>query len=602
MGLGIRGAIVLALGLGKWSDAHACKSTTAETDVFSWENIQPSEDLVWIKCYGDKHCARLEVPLDYSNPNSGSAAIAMVRLHSGISHEDPQYHGPILINPGGPGGSGVDFALSWGSKIHTVVGPEFDIIGFDPRGIARSTPRASFFSSRAERAIFNSGGGLSPNASADTLSRIWAQGTLLGELASANDDGNLKFINTDNTARDMLRIVQKHGSDKLLYWGFSYGSVLGATFAAMFPDNVGRLIIDGVVDSEDYYATKWSNSLKDTDKVLSLFAAGCVKAGQTGCPFYASSAEQILANIDSLALALRSKPIPVRASLSHGLIDFSLFRATVFKALYSPYAQFRPLAQALAELTNGNASAFWELSALSRGDTPFQCGCNPSEYLFESLAESRWAVLCNDGARIPSDYDAWETYYLALSKTSSFADQWTIARMGCLAWPEFPKTNFRGPFVANTSFPLLLIGNTADPVTPLWSARKMSQGFGGSVVLTQNSAGHCSLSGPSICTQKAVRAYFVDGELPKGGTICPVDSQPFDKPALGGDDANQAVFRVVEDQLLYNNARELAMSFQTLLTYNSNHDCVNAENVPSTVTLDITASINSLFFLLPPPS
>ncbi|KAJ7799978.1 TAP-like protein-domain-containing protein [Mycena olivaceomarginata] len=501
-------------------------------DNFSWESISPTEELIWTDCYSDNQCARLKVPLDYAHPDGASAAIAMVRIHSAVPHDSPSYRGPILINPGGPGGSGVDLAIGRGALISTVVGPEFDVIGFDPRGIGRSTPRVSFFASRAERAVWTGEfKKQSLNSSADALPRAYAQGIVEGRLAGERDDGSLRFINTDHTARDMLRIVQAHGLEKIQYWGFSYGSVLGATFASMFPDNVGRLVIDGVVDSENYFATEWNNNLMDTDKAWMAFVDGCVAAGPNGCAFYAPTAAELSANLDKLYASLRARPIPVRTNTSFGVVDYSTLRGAIFQALYRPYQLFPTLAGALADLAEGNATALFKML-----ETPaFECACDPSQYRFESVGEAGRAVLCNDGKRISPDYEDVLAHYQGLSNSSGWADVWEHIRLPCLAWPEFPKNHFQGPFVANTSFPLLLVGNTADPVTPLWAANKMSHGFNGSVVLTQDSAGHCSLSGPSICTQKHIRRYFLNGTLPAPGTVCAVDAPPFPVPGSDAD-------------------------------------------------------------------
>ncbi|KAJ7499974.1 TAP-like protein-domain-containing protein [Mycena latifolia] len=489
-----------------------------QRDKFSWELIVPTEELVWSDCYSDKQCARLKVPLNYSDLDGASAAIAMVRIHSIVPHDAPNYRGPILVNPGGPGGSGVELVVNKGSHISTIVGPEFDVIGFDPRGISHSTPRVSFFQSRIERELWATNADdtkvTSLNASEDALAREWARAIIEGQLAGKRDDGSLRFINTDYTARDMLRIVQAHGLGKLQYWGFSYGSLLGATFAAMFPGHVGRLVLDGVGDTEDYFATGWINNLIDTDKVWASFVDGCVAAGPEGCAFFAPTAEEISEKTDQLYASVRARPVPVRTTTSFGLVDYSMLRRTIFQALYSPYAVFPALARALAELTAGNGTALFRMFE----QPPFECDCDPSKYRFETVGEAGAAVVCNDGQRISPAYEDLVENYYQMSKMSTWADMWEPIRMSCLAWPEFPKNNFQGPFVANTSFPLLLVGNTADPAAPLWAAKKMSQGFAGSVVLTQDSAGHCSISGPSLCTQQHIRQYFRDGILPAPGT------------------------------------------------------------------------------------
>ncbi|KAJ6544306.1 TAP-like protein-domain-containing protein [Mycena capillaripes] len=530
-------------------------------DEFSWESIVPTEELIWKDCYAGNQCARLKVPLDYAHPNDASAAIAMVRVHSSVPHDSPNYRGPVLINPGGPGGSGVDTVLKRGSLLSAIIGPEFDVVGFDPRGISRSTPRVSFFESRAEREIWSSyGEKVAMSASTDALSRTWARKILEGELAQERDDGSLPFIHTDHTARDMLRIVQAHSFEKLQYWGFSYGSVLGATFASMFPDNVGRLVIDGVADSENYFATEWSNNLLDADNVWMSFVRGCVAAGPKGCAFFAPTATELQENVDKIYASLRARPVPVRTNTSFGVVDYSLLRFTIFQSLYSPFAQFPKLAEALADLSVGNGTALFKMSEAP----PFLCGCDPSEYRFESVREAEYAVLCNDGKRISREYKDILAHYQNMSETSEWADMWEPIRMACMAWPDFPKTNFQGPFVANTSFPILLVGNTADPVTPLWAAKKMSKGFAGSVVLTQDSAGHCSISAPSLCTQNHIRQYFLKGTLPEPGTVCAVNGSPFptDEVEAVGDAHAQAVLSLsTEDRNLLEAVRELAMTF-----------------------------------------
>ncbi|KAF7370135.1 Abhydrolase-4 domain-containing protein [Mycena sanguinolenta] len=559
------------------------------TNYFPWESISPTDELIWTDCYSNQQCARLKVPLDYSRPDGASAAIALIRTPSAVPHDSPRYRGPVLINPGGPGGSGVDTVVAAGPLLSTIIGPEFDIIGFDPRGaskpfplhftriqtseptttnagVARSTPRISFFATRAERQLWSVEGAsiASVNSSADALARGWARGIVLGQRAGREDDESLRFMTTDHTARDMLRIMQAHGREKLQYWGFSYGSILGATFAAMFPQHVGRLVIDGVMDAEDYYATKWSKNLFDADKTWMSFIDGCVAAGPTACALYAPTAAEILAKVDKIYASLRARPIPVHTETASGLIDWTTVRSVIFASLYSPYAFFSTGARILADLYQGNGTSLFEIL---QQQPAFQCACDPAEYQFERLPEALFGLLCNDGARISPEYEDVVTHYERLRETSSWADVWAFLRMPCLDWPDFPKNHFQGPFVANTSFPLLLVGNTLDPVTPLWAAKKMSEGFTGSVVLAQDSPGHCSIASVSLCTFKYIRQYFLDGILPEPGTVCPVDiplfpPTPSTDPGFADAVEDQAQVRFVDalsaaDRNLFEAAKEL---------------------------------------------
>jgi pimeloyl-ACP methyl ester carboxylesterase len=151
--------------------------------------------------------------------------------------DSPLYRGPVLFNPGGPGGSGVTFVALAGPALSQIIGPEFDVVGFDPRGksssaakqhaddyfqgVAHSTPRVSLFATDVERLLWQSTQVGDLNATADAVARTWARAQISGRLAAERAADILPHINTDNTARDMLRIVEAHGQKKLQYWGFS---------------------------------------------------------------------------------------------------------------------------------------------------------------------------------------------------------------------------------------------------------------------------------------------------------------------------------------------------------------------------------------------
>ncbi|EFI27616.1 hypothetical protein CC1G_14542 [Coprinopsis cinerea okayama7 len=482
----------------------------SSSGTFSWNSIIPSKDLLWHDCYPGLQCARLEVPLDYSDPEGAQAAIAIARRRAWLPPTSRFYRGPILLNPGGPGGSGVDFLRILGQALSIVIGPQFDIVAFDPRGVARSTPRASFFSTDAERAFFTDsrlGHAAIKNDTIEGIARTWAAGHVIGKLAAAhNEDDYLQHINTPNTARDMLRIAEKYGREKLQYWGFSYGSVLGATFATMFPDKIERMIIDGVMDAEDYYATGWKTNLEDASKVMEHFYTSCAAAGPDRCAFHAPDPSDIKRNLTRLADELRRRPLPVYTEKEgsrtyYGILDYAKFRAIVFSILYSPYGGFSALAEVLAKLAQGDPEPFFTLLAAP----PFQCSCDPSEELeFASVRDSLVAILCTDGEKVPESLEESQAYFEELSEKSEWADVWAWARLSCLDRPA--------------------------------SAKKMSKGFNNSVVLTQDSPGHCSFSAPSFCTSGAIRRYFITGKLPEPGTVCKPVGTPFPsrRPLDGG--------------------------------------------------------------------
>ncbi|KAH8826672.1 TAP-like protein-domain-containing protein [Flagelloscypha sp. PMI_526] len=545
------------------------------TRPFKWEEIEPSSELTdWVECYEEFTCARLEVPLNYSDPHGEKAVLALIRDASPLGSNSDKYAGPILYNPGGPGGSGVGLILRWAKGFRAIVGPTFDLIGFDPRGVAASTPRANFFTTEVERQLW-----VSRKPYGDVIvdgqeARSWAQYQLLNPLIEAQGKENndyLKHINTENTARDMLYITEKFGWKKLKYMGFSYGTILGSTFASLFPDKIERMVIDGVMDVDNYYDTLWDRNLLDIEATMQAFFDGCYAAGAVICPFWESSPRLIEEALNTLYETVRKEPIAVQLTPGHyGVVDYELLRSTVFQSLYSPYAKFPLLAKALDDLkTNGDGRAIFKLSG-GAADKVSCSTCDPDKYTFNEVDEALYSIACNDGAYVDSGLDAFLEYSDHLKRLSPWAEAWQWIRSSCAAYPKYPKTHYQGPVgAANTSFPLLVIGNTADPVTPLWAAKKIGNRFGGAVVLTQESAGHCSLSAPSVCTANIMGEYMREGTLPKEGTVCKTDSPIFgpaimaenqdrgDQVPLVGDEGVETNSMSLDDMLLWMTLEEI---------------------------------------------
>jgi pimeloyl-ACP methyl ester carboxylesterase len=272
--------------------------------------IKPSASLEFYPCFEKYECARLDVPLDWtatpSQQSKQRAAVAITKLPAKVPVTSKKYGGAVLLNPGGPGGSGVSLVTAIGLNIQTVVdtgkskilshdetkGLHYDIIGFDPRGINNTTPSASCFPDDTSREFWNiqnqAQGMLYQN---DSFPAVWGRTQAMAKGCSERlkNEGVGMYMNTPVVVNDMVAIIEalgewrekqaqslvtktpckakdqgtvlertkwRKGEEKLLYWGFSYGTLLGATFASMYPDRVGRLVLDGVVDAEDYYAGK----------------------------------------------------------------------------------------------------------------------------------------------------------------------------------------------------------------------------------------------------------------------------------------------------------------------------------------------------------
>ncbi|KAK0187550.1 Alpha/Beta hydrolase protein, partial [Armillaria mellea] len=443
--------------------------------------IEPTSSLTWVDCYSGYQCTRFQVPIDYSNEGGDQAALAVIKLSA---QSETEYKGVVLINPGGPGGSGVSALTILGQQLASIIGNQYDIISFDPRGVGNSTPRAEFFLSKEEHYQWlasTNHWAYTVNATSDQIPHLWASAQVIAELAKERDNGILNYISTDNVARDMLQISEAAGQEKLQYWGFSYGTVLGATFASMFPDKIERMILDGVLDMDGYYSGDWRNEIEISNK------------------------------LDSLYESLLTNPVPVLSLPFYGVVDYTALRTAIGSSMYQPYTLFSILAEGLASLAAGNGSIIYEMQATAYDPSP----------AYDNSWEVEIAVTCSDALNNTDSVADLYAYWDTIKGLSIAADFLLEQRIQCSGWKFHREGRFMGPVGGNTSHPVLLIGNTGG------KAKKTSTAFPGSVVLTQNSSGHTSISASSECTHSYVQAYFQNGTLPNDRTVCGVESVMF---------------------------------------------------------------------------
>lgn len=544
-----------------------------------------------------------------THAGGNKVAVAIIRLPATVSVTDARYGGAVIINPGGPGGSGVEQVLLSGRATQTIIDSEVDskstesasehryhdIIGFDPRGIARTTPGIQCFPdsfSREAWGMQNEALGLL-GSSEDSFLMNWYRSRALAEGCSTairtapdGDDAIGENVNSSPVARDMLEIVERHaewvekqgklaqtasdmrhgydetqaiakrtrwakGEEKIKYWGNSYGTILGQTFASMYPDRVERLILDGVCDSHDYYNGPWFSALKDVDKILDKFFDYCSQAGPEDCSFYASGGPPAIeAAYEDLLQDISDHPRAVPSSTIRGpdVITWSDIKSMIRLGIYQPLVFMPMVADLLTDISMGNGSLFADFKHVEHVPScptvecetagPFSQDCNGGGGNGE---DASLAILCTDCEGLGDvDEVQFQQYWHALQNQSdSLGDWWAHTRLGCVGWKAKAKWRFSGPFAGNTSHPMLFIGTTLDPVTPFDNAKRMAANFPGSALLQQDSEGHTSWSSPSICTAKIARVYFQTGEVPEPETICKVERQPFQKADLSTAKMNQ---------------------------------------------------------------
>ncbi|KAI2634948.1 Alpha/Beta hydrolase protein [Hypomontagnella submonticulosa] len=503
--------------------------------IYGFDSIQLSPNLQWVPCYDDFTCTKLEVPIDYTNISLGTTGIAFIKLAGSNATDDAE---SILINPGGPGGSGIDTLLTYGrANAEMIFGAQYNYVSFDPRGVSRSGLSFSCFGN-------NTGARISfarihrsgiANASDSSIERIYHSSPIYGSwcdsaIQSTNPYGY--YVTTPAVVRDMLTYIEAEAeslgkpksSAKLWFYGLSYGTVIGTTFASLFPDRVGRMILDGVVDVEEYYTNNWKAQIAQGDKMVDSFATLCHQAGPENCSFWGPSTQNITSRLDSIMSRLEHEPVPI-SGLATGKLPtlgtFADLEGLILSAGYEPLASFPQLADALSELERGNASA---LGGVVDNFSTFP---DASSIIKCADASGRNKVATIDDFREYAEYTAATSKYIG-SVYPVALDIIICAGFRPSLVPD--SMIWQGPLPPTsngTSFPILFTSNTLDPITPIVSARRMSEYFKGSVLLIQEAVGHTvAQQRGSACYFNHVHAYLA-GTVPPANITCPIEFVPF---------------------------------------------------------------------------
>jgi pimeloyl-ACP methyl ester carboxylesterase len=489
--------------------------------------------IAWSPCHRNLgfpfECARVQVPLDYANPQGRTISLALARLPA----SDPADRiGSLFINPGGPGGSGVDVVLAAGPYLYGgAVQARFDIVGFDPRGIMRSTPLRCFDSPDQWGPLFLP---FSFPLTHRQEQRWRGADQYLVSACEARAGAIQDHMATADAARDMDRLRAAVGDAKLTYLGVSYGSFLGVTYANMFPNRVRALIVDGVLDpiawttgvDGERHTIPFSTRLRSdmgAQATLDQFFTLC-DAGGPNCAFAPRSADRFA----RLARKLLKGPITI---VDPGGDTFRFrYQDLIGNALGAMYDSFSwpGFAQFLADV-EAQASPTELGRALARlhrteGITPAGAGRYPN------FPEGFPGVACSDSIN-PSSYQVWHDQgVIADERFGYFGRFWTWISSICARWSGSDQSRYLGPFDRRTANPLLVIGNLFDPATRYQGAERVHQLLPNSALLTVYGWGHTSLF-LSRCADRVSVAYLLELATPRPGKICFQDQVPFASPA-----------------------------------------------------------------------
>lgn len=442
-------------------------------------------------------CGRTEVPIDYDEPQGATLPLFLVRASSG-AQTDPI--GSLMVNPGGPGGSGADAAIGLALTLPEDVLNRFDIVGFDPRGVGLSTPVECVPADLKDRAI-----AAEPRpTTAEQLDDVFA---LSGEIADgcAEEYGDaLGTFNTVDTARDMEQLRQALGEDQLNFLGYSYGTTLGSTYAELYPDRVRAMVLDAAVDPDTDAIADAEASAAGFEAGFDAFAANCTSL-IAGCPL-GDNPRQF---VEDLLAQAATTPIPSSDPEETRQATPGVILTAVQAALYDT-ASWPQLAQGLAAAQAGDATALFSLADDYSGRL--------EDGTYSNLLDANLAINCADTEetveeeRVRALVAEWSAEY-PLFGAGSAAGLYTCSTWDAERTP-LPERDAEG------SAPILVIGNQGDPVTPLPGAVDLAEDLENGVLLTWQGQGHTAYP-KTDCVNAAVNAYLIDLVVPADGLTCP---------------------------------------------------------------------------------
>jgi pimeloyl-ACP methyl ester carboxylesterase len=470
-----------------------------DTDGVS-EELLPfySQELTWESCgSAGFDCTTVTAPLDWENPAEGEIELSIIRHQA---EQTPM--GSLLTNPGGPGASGVALIRD---SLDYAVGADlienYDVIGFDPRGVGESTAVRCFDPAEMDAYLYDVP--TSPRGSAEWEAELTERNTAFAEACDANSDGILPYITTINAARDMDLIRAVLGDSQLNYLGYSYGTFLGATYANLYPEKAGRLVLDGAIDPSVPGLEVGATQALGFESALRAYMQDCLDSGS--CPFN-GSVDDAMADLGALLASVDRTP------LENGdgrMLGADSLMTGIIAALYSQDS-WTFLTQALDQALQGDPSTAFVLA-------DFYNGREAGSYTDNSTEAFR-AYNCMDYPVEDDPAAEAATTKKIEEGAPTIAPYWT-GPDSCEVW-LYPPTGTRGEITAEGAGPILVIGTTNDPATPYEWSEALADQLDEGVLITRVGEGHTGYNKGNGCVDNAVEAFFLDDVVPEDGLRC----------------------------------------------------------------------------------
>uniref|UniRef100_A0AAU2JSJ6 Alpha/beta hydrolase n=1 Tax=Streptomyces sp. NBC_00049 TaxID=2903617 RepID=A0AAU2JSJ6_9ACTN len=514
------GTVIAAAGLllsgctsGGSAEPRAAQSSSSSSGSGSGSGTTPADaaalrpyyeqKLTWRECgVPGFQCSTMKAPLDYANPGSGEDVdIAVARRQA---TGPGKRLGSLVVNPGGPGGSGIGYLQAYaGIGYPAPVRARYDMVSFDPRGVDRSSPVECLTGPAMDKYTQVD---QTPDDAAERAELV----ATFKEFAAGcqkRSERVLPHVSTVDAARDMDLLRAVLGDEKLTYVGASYGTFLGATYADLFPDRVGRLVLDGAMDPARPALDLNRDQTAGFETAFTSFAKDCAK--QSSCPLGKGGHDAMADRLKEFFRKLDAQPVPTGDEARP--LGESLATTGVIAALYDESA-WPQLRDGLTAAMDGDGAGL-----LALADSYYERGPDGK---YANLMFANAAVNCTDQPPAFSGPEAVESALPSFEKASPvFGAGLAWAALNCTYWPV-KATGTAKPLNAKGAAPIVVVGTTRDPATPYKWAEALADQLASGTLLTYDGDGHTAYGRGSDCIDSAINTYLLEGKAPAEGKKC----------------------------------------------------------------------------------
>ncbi|EXG80937.1 putative hydrolase or acyltransferase of alpha/beta superfamily [Cryptosporangium arvum DSM 44712] len=466
--------------MAKWTD---CKAEIERSIGTSLSGVQVD-------------CGAVRVPQDWANPTGATFDIAMVRVRR---TDQKNRIGSLLVNPGGPGASGIELAAQTPLFLPGEIMERFDVVGFDPRGVGKSAP-VDCLTAASKDATTAANPDPAPQKEFDEQVKLWR--TSINPCVSKYGQ-SLGYYSTEQTVRDMDAIREAVGDPKMTYLGYSYGTLLGAVYAHLYPGRIRAFVLDGAVDPNLDGITASEGQAAGFEKAFDNFAAAC-RARGSGCPIGPDARR----TLHDVLITVQKKPVAGRGGEKRTATTGHVLSA-VTAALYVK-AQWPTLEKAIADVSKGDPTTVFALNDSFTGRN--------ADGSYNNMTDAFTAIGCTDDRNPPTVAKVRTLQAEWRRKYPLFGAPLAMTMLSCAVWP-----GTHDPYPVGAAFgapPIVVVGTTGDPATPYANTAKLASGLGTGHIVTWQGEGHTAYP-QTTCIRENISNYLLTTNPPPDGLTCP---------------------------------------------------------------------------------